>query len=166
MQDNNSPSEIAKRATILKDQGNAAYKAADVPLAVDSYTKALSEMRFVFPEEEKDQAQINNIRLVCYLNLAACQIRTQDFVGAKKSCSDALYLDPSNVKALYRRAQASAATLDFERAKRDITAAIKLSPSDNALRLEFANIKKGQEEYDKRAKEALSQMSKGMFSSK
>ena len=143
---------------MLKDQGNAAYKAADVPLAVESYKKALSYMRFVFPEEEKDQTQINNIRLVCYLNLAACQIRTRDYVGAKKSCSDALYLDPGNVKALYRRAQASAATMDFDRAKRDIISAIKLAPSDQALRQEFLNIKQGEEDYEKRAKEAMAQM--------
>ena len=143
---------------MLKDKGNAAYKASDVHAAANAYLEALDLMRFVFPEDEKDQAQINSIRLVCYLNRAACQIRLQDFVGTKKSCSDALYLDPSNVKALYRRAQASAATFDFDRAKRDILAAIKLAPSDPALRLEFTNIKTSEQEYEKRAKEALSKM--------
>jgi FK506-binding protein 4/5 len=159
----NSPSEVAERAKIMKDEGNRFYQSADHQAASDAYTRALDEMRFMFPESEADQNKINAIRLVCNLNRAACQLKLQDFAAAKQSCSDALYIDPTNVKALYRRSQAHTATFDFDRAYRDILAAIKQTPTDAALRAEFTKIKEAQEEYEKKTKAALAAFSKGMF---
>jgi peptidylprolyl isomerase len=97
------------------------------------------------------------------LNRAACQLKLQDYAGAKQSCSDALYIDPTNVKALYRRAQAASATFDFTRAKNDIISAIKQSPSDTSLRQEFTRIREAEIDYDKRTQEAFAQMSKAAF---
>ena len=147
----------------MKDEGNRFFQEGNHKFASEAYTRALDEMRFMFPEAEADQNTINSIRLVCNLNRAACQLKLQDFAGAKQSCSDALYIDPVNVKALYRRSQAHTATYDFDRAYRDILAAIKQTPSDTNLRAEFTKIKEAQEDYDKKAKAALAAFSKGMF---
>lgn len=100
---------------------------------------------------------------MCNLNRSACQLKIGDFAGAKQSCSDALYLDPKNVKALYRRAQANSGTYDFDRAYKDIIAAIKLNPADTTLRDEFNKIKERQTDYEKRTQEALAQLGKGLL---
>lgn len=50
------------------------------------------------------------------LNIAMCRIKLGDFVEAKSKCTDALAIDPDNVKGLYRRASALLETKDFEEA--------------------------------------------------
>lgn len=156
---------MAEKSTKLKEIGNKLFQNGAHQPASDAYTRALDNLRFIFPEEESEQEAINAIRLVCNLNRAACQLKLNLFAEAKHSCSDALYIDPSNVKALYRRAQASAATFDFDRAKRDLVAAIKLSPSDNTLRQELKNVQDKQIEYDKHSQAALAQFAKGAIGS-
>lgn len=166
LQHTRSPLEIADKSQKLKDLGNKLYQAGAHQPAADSYTRALDNLRFLFPEEESDQEVINGIRLVCNLNRAACQLKLNLFAEAKQSCSDALYIDPNNVKALYRRAQAHCSTFDFDRAKRDIVAAIKQSPQDTTLRAELKTIQERQAEYEKRSQEALAQFAKGAFTDK
>jgi cytochrome c-type biogenesis protein CcmH/NrfG len=52
----------------------------------------------------------------------------------------ALAVDANNVKALYRRAQAHRNRDDFDAATADISAAIKLAPTDRLLRAEVLAI--------------------------
>jgi len=46
------------------------------------------------------------LKLNTLLNIAACYIKSKDFESAFAACSEALKLDPYNIKALYRRARA------------------------------------------------------------
>ena len=57
-------------------------------------------------DEEKDQ--VKKIKVSTYLNIAACNIKTKVFKEAVLACDEALKLDPNNLKALYRRARATA----------------------------------------------------------
>ena len=41
-----------------------------------------------------------------HLNMAACQLQTGDFHTAVYNCTEALTMQPDNVKALFRRARA------------------------------------------------------------
>lgn len=76
-------------------------------------------------DEEKEQ--VRKIKISTYLNIAACNIKTKVFNEAVSACDETLKLEPDNLKALYRRARATAlpinagvpelqkATLDLEK---------------------------------------------------
>jgi Tfp pilus assembly protein PilF len=46
-------------------------------------------------------------RLACYLNIALAYMRQNQYSVGIQACSAALDVDPTNCKALYRRAQVS-----------------------------------------------------------
>lgn len=46
-----------------------------------------------------EQGKIEALKLVCYLNLAACNLKLNNARTAIDACNEALKLDPNNVKA-------------------------------------------------------------------
>jgi Tfp pilus assembly protein PilF len=53
-----------------------------------------------------DQREIDVNKVACLLNVAACNIAMKDYGQAVKHSTEAVELDPKNVKALLRRAKA------------------------------------------------------------
>lgn len=128
------------------------------------YSRALNNIRFVFPKEEEEKETIDRVKIICNLNRAACQIKLKNYSESKLSCDRVLLLEKNNVKALYRRAQALSSLNNFEKAIEDIIFAIKINPNDNSLRLELKKIKESQLKYNKETEQAMSKISKKMFS--
>jgi len=96
---------------------------------------------------------MDNIKLPCLLNLAACQIKLKSFSDCIITCSQALDVDTKNVKALYRRGQAHSGSGEFEKAKEDLTEAVQLSPNSKEIRLELEQLKKNIAAYKQKEKE-------------
>lgn len=74
--------------------------------------------------------------LNAFLNIAACNIKSKDFETAVLACEEVLKLDPSNVKAFYRKGRALSLPInsgveDFRKALLDMKRVIEL---------DFANI--------------------------
>jgi len=70
----------------------------------------------------------------CRLNLAACQLRYQNFTMAAVNCSKALEIDPNNVKGLYRRAQCNMKTGYEHAAVNDLKQALSLEPGNREIK--------------------------------
>lgn len=66
-------------------------------------------------------------------NLAATNIKLGEFTAAKKNCDDALTIDPKNVKALFRRAQAQMAGGNAEEAIVDLKSALQVDSRNAAV---------------------------------
>jgi tetratricopeptide (TPR) repeat protein len=49
---------------------------------------------------------LTHIKLNTYLNIAACNIKVKSYAEAILACDEALKLDPSNFRALYRKIRA------------------------------------------------------------
>lgn len=64
-------------------------------------------------------------------------LKTNNYEKAIENSNRVLEKDPNNVKALFRRAQAYAATKEFESAKRDLVAAAKIEPANSDVRKEY-----------------------------
>lgn len=75
----------------------------------------------------------------CYLNIAVTAFRLRDYKLSVSACNETLKIDPSNSKALYRRAQAyiapiSSGAAEQERAFADLKRAAAIDPESTAIR--------------------------------
>lgn len=64
--------------------------------------------------DRRAQEEINKNRLSVLLNLAAGHIAQKEFGAAARRCTEALALDPENIKALLRRAKAYTGRREYE----------------------------------------------------
>ncbi|KAD4584374.1 hypothetical protein E3N88_21975 [Mikania micrantha] len=102
--DMNTTQEKIEAAGKKKEEGNAFFKAG-------KYKKAVKR-------REKKQAKA--LKITCNLNNAACQLKLKEYKQAEKLCTKVLELESTNVKALYRRAQAYINVADLDLAELDI----------------------------------------------
>lgn len=63
------------------------------------------------------------------MNYAQCRLLDKDYYAVIEHCNEILELEPSNVKALYRRAKAHAGAWNPEEAIYDFQQAAELDPS-------------------------------------
>jgi len=111
--------EKIKAAAKKKELGNQFFKEGKFEEAAKTYTEALEFFKnaWGFGDEEKKQA--DEIKLPCFLNLAAAQLRTKEYSECVLNCHKSLDIDAANVKALFRRGQAYSRMNEFDRAKAD-----------------------------------------------
>ncbi|NXN73791.1 TOM34 protein, partial [Himantopus himantopus] len=109
-----------ERARTLKEEGNELVKKGNHKKAVEKYSESL---------------QLNQ-ECATYTNRALCYLALKQYKEAVQDCTEALRLDPKNVKALYRRAQALKELKDYKSSIADIKSLLKTEPKNTAaLRL-------------------------------
>ncbi|MBH0219687.1 tetratricopeptide repeat protein, partial [Listeria monocytogenes] len=101
-----------------------------------------------FSEEEKKAAKA--LKVSCNLNDAACKLKLKDYKQAAKLCTKVLDLESTNVKALYRRAQAYMNLVDLDEAEIDIKKALEIDPNNRDVKLEYKTLKEKMKEYNKK----------------
>ncbi|XP_064023817.1 mitochondrial import receptor subunit TOM34 [Pogoniulus pusillus] len=109
-----------ERARTLKEEGNELVKKGKHEKAVEKYSESLKL----------------NQECATYTNRALCYLSLKQYKEAVQDCTEALSLDPKNVKALYRRAQALKELKDYKSSIADIKSLLKTEPKNTAaLRL-------------------------------
>ncbi|NWU70846.1 TOM34 protein, partial [Pterocles burchelli] len=109
-----------ERARTLKEEGNELVKKGNHKKAVEKYSESLKL----------------NQECATYTNRALCYLALKQYKEAVQDCTEALRLDPKNVKALYRRAQALKELKDYKSSIADIKSLLKTEPKNTAaLRL-------------------------------
>jgi len=88
--------------------------------------------------DEEEKGMIQAMKVALYNNLAACYLSLNDLANARAACDEALLLDPSQAKALYRRAKAWISDInsgidEYKLAIEDLKKALELSPNDSAI---------------------------------
>lgn len=139
----------------LKNIGNTFFKSQNWEMAIKKYTKVL---RYVegsrAAAEDADGAKLQPVALSCVLNIGACKLKMSDWQGAVDSCLEALEIDPSNTKALYRRAQGWQGLKEYDQALADLKKAQEIAPEDKAIQAELLKVKqkiKAQKDKEKAA---------------
>ncbi|XP_067163841.1 mitochondrial import receptor subunit TOM34 isoform X2 [Apteryx mantelli] len=108
------------RARTLKEEGNELVKKGNHKKAIEKYSESL---------KLKQECATYTNRALCYLTLKQYKEAVQD-------CTEALRLEPNNVKAFYRRAQALKELKDYKSSIADINSLLKTEPKNTAaLRL-------------------------------
>ena len=107
------------------------------------------------PSIKQGDDQVKQLLITLHTNLSMVLLKQDKNKYARDAASKAIEIDPSHVKALYRRGVAFRAMGDVDAAKTDLKKAYKLDPSNTAVKKELVGIKKTLEEMKKREKANL-----------
>ncbi|KAG9149352.1 hypothetical protein Leryth_003322 [Lithospermum erythrorhizon] len=142
--------EKIEAAAAKKESGNALFKAGKYTRASKRYEKAAKFIEYdtSFSEDEKKQSKA--LKITCNLNDAACKLKLKDYKQAEKLCTKVLELESTNVKALYRRAQAYMNMADLDLAEFDIKKALEIDPDNRDVKLEYKTLKQKMKEFNKK----------------
>merc|ERR1711906_53609 len=88
--------------------------------AIDHYTKRLDTL-------QNDGKSGSDLALEAYANRAACYKQISNFDGVISDCTAVLEVDPENVKALIRRAQAFEGVERYRFALQDVKQVLGMS---------------------------------------
>ncbi|KAF1775477.1 Peptidyl-prolyl cis-trans isomerase, FKBP-type [Phytophthora cactorum] len=154
------PERIAA-AEDMKAAGNAHFNGEAFEEAVAEYEKALAVFKYLENkdpgwkkkgiedgdmlisdfkcDDPEDQKRLDALKVSCYLNIAVAKFKLKEYPVCSRACDDTLELDPQNVKAYYRRAQAlitpaSSGALEFDRAISDLQKAYAIDPENREVR--------------------------------
>ncbi|OQR86711.1 serine/threonine-protein phosphatase 5 [Achlya hypogyna] len=111
--DHQASDATKERAEAFKNQGNEALKEHKLALAVEMYTTAIS----LLPTA------------IYYSNRAAAHIKMESYGLALEDATVAIKLDPTYIKAYYRRASANLPLGHLKDALRDYRTVVKMKPS-------------------------------------
>lgn len=147
-----------------KDVGAALFRRGRYNLALGRYKRVMELFEFTDDEfkdkEQKDKAK--ELRKLCELNVAACQLKLGNFSEAKAACNGVLKEDSSNVKALFRRAQADLGLRNFEECIRDLRRVIDVDAQNREARKLLRDALAGQKEDAAKVKGLFAKMCAGL----
>eukprot|EP00316_Scyphosphaera_apsteinii_P023237 CAMPEP_0119320086 /NCGR_PEP_ID=MMETSP1333-20130426/51376_1 /TAXON_ID=418940 /ORGANISM="Scyphosphaera apsteinii, Strain RCC1455" /LENGTH=575 /DNA_ID=CAMNT_0007326697 /DNA_START=229 /DNA_END=1956 /DNA_ORIENTATION=+ len=135
-----SAETLLSRAEALKAQGNADFKASELGKACSAYqeavelltskkaAKALKEWWAVRQAHVQDSASPLLVSL--YTNLAACHNKLQQWESGILAANKALEIEPTSVKARFRRGVAKSNLGHFEAARRDLKEVLRIQPNN------------------------------------
>ncbi|XP_077233863.1 70 kDa peptidyl-prolyl isomerase-like isoform X2 [Tasmannia lanceolata] len=142
--------ERTEAAGRKKDEGNRLFKGGKYRQATKRYDKATDYVNEDGQYEEDDLKLVKFLRVSCWLNNAACNLKLSDFQEAIKLCSKVLDVESYNVKALYRRAQAYMGIFDLDLAELDVKKALEVDPQNREVKSIHKTLKQLQMECNKR----------------
>lgn len=114
---------------LFKEKGDEKYKNADFENAIVEYGKCISALKASGMGDSE-------LALKAYSNRAACYKQISNFDGVIEDCSAVLEVDPENVKALIRRAQAFEGVERYRFALQDVKTVLGL-PSHKVGKANF-----------------------------
>ncbi|XP_072551792.1 FKBP prolyl isomerase 16 [Salminus brasiliensis] len=131
-----------------RERGNFYFQREEYSMAAQAYCIALDVLtththdgRVCALEEEEE---VNDYRVKCLNNLAAAQLKLEQYSEALHTSQDVLFLDPNNVKALFRKGKLLSDKGDYEEAMETLKKALKLEPSTKAIHAELSKLVKRQ----------------------
>ncbi|KAM0822527.1 hypothetical protein ACQ4PT_071441 [Festuca glaucescens] len=142
--------EKIQAAAKKKEEGNVWFKMGKYAKASKRYEKAAKYIEYDSSYSEDEKKQSKALKISINLNDAACKLKLKDYKEAVKLCTKVLELESTNVKALYRRAQAYTALVDLELAELDIKKALEIDPDNREVKVAYKALKDKQREYNKR----------------
>lgn len=140
--------EIVEKAVLnIKESGNYYFKNKNYTDAARKYIKTLRYIDwYKLHNSNFTVDKIENIRITSILNLAASKLKTHNFREVIELC-DQVLTKKKCTKAFYRRAQAYMAMTEYEKAMRDLNAALSMEPDDLRIRNALEIVRKLKMDY-------------------
>jgi tetratricopeptide (TPR) repeat protein len=105
---------------LLRELGNAHFRGGRFDKAIDDYNKSLSVLPTVNSVENKHKSIVEEAFVFALINRAFCYHKTSRNHQCALDCSRVLRVDPSCVKALFRRAKAMFELGKYDRSLKDL----------------------------------------------
>merc|ERR1712007_267627 len=149
--------------TSRKEMGSTLFKQGRIALALERYKK-VAEM-FSYIDSMKDEtikSKAKELKRICELNKAACFLKLKEYTEAKKACDTVLKDQPSNVKAIFRRAQACYEMRDIQTCMLDLKHLVEIDAQNKEARALMKKAQVAQKEEDKKSKGLFTNMCKAL----
>ena len=141
-----------------KSLGTERFSAELYRAACFHYAKAVQYLVPIFLPDVEVPKEIEELKKVCYLNLAACQLKLQQYASVEGNCKKVLSVDQTNVKALYRYSSALLHMNRIDEAKVLLQKAREIEPRNGAVLTLLRETVQKLKEHDARMARALQPM--------
>ncbi|KAJ8271993.1 hypothetical protein COCON_G00108520 [Conger conger] len=140
-------SDRIRSANQKRERGNFFFQREEFDMAAQSYRMALyfltAEAR-VGEGTSVTEEEVQECRVKCLNNLTAAQMKLLQFDEALHTSQDVLFLDPFNVKALFRKGKLLSDKGEYQEAMETLKMALRLEPSTKAIHIELSKLVKRQ----------------------
>ena len=116
-----------------KEEGTELFKGKNFRPAAARYHKALTHASKFFDLSPDDEVEVSQVKLSLYLNLSQCYIKLENWDNTLRNVEEALKIDSSNSKALFRRSVAWEAKKEYDKALEDLKRAQAVYPDDTMI---------------------------------
>lgn len=100
--------------------------------------QANSQMPAESDDEKAKKAELKQMLLVSYLNLALCYLKVKKLKECIANCDNALSIDPMSIKAHFRKGLAFLPTQDYEKAIQQFDKVLELDPNNSEAKAKKA----------------------------
>ena len=150
--------EKLEQAESAKNRGSEFFQKGKYPLALKQY-KRVTQLVGPFVASDERNEKKDALLLAAYLNQAMTYLKLEQASQTISQCDLALEMDPSSVKAYFRRGLANYAMKEFPAALADFEKVLSLEENNAAARLQANRTLKAIREHQQREKQLFS----GMF---
>lgn len=141
-----------------KEVGNDLYKRKQVSMATSKYMKAIKLLEECSLQDEHEEKEMNQVLLKLYSNMTQCSLEQGQSGRAIKYARKVLYVDPKNVKALFRMGKAFMKESEFDRARDYFVKALRREPNNRDIKNGIIDLNKNVEKFKALEKEKCKEM--------
>ncbi|XP_015254612.1 PREDICTED: peptidyl-prolyl cis-trans isomerase FKBP8-like isoform X1 [Cyprinodon variegatus] len=132
-----------------RERGNFHFQREEFSLAARAYCVALDVLTTRTKDGDdvgmkEEEEEVREYRIKCLNNLAAAQLKLEQFSEALHTSRDVLTLQPNNVKALFRTGKLLSDKGEYKEAMEVLKQALKLEPTTKAIHAELSKLVKRQ----------------------
>jgi len=135
------PELLLIKAANHKEQGNNFFKEKDFDKAARSYRRGVNALKPLNKANTGDD-QVKALLVSLQTNLSMMCFKMSKYKQSMTVAGNVLKIDAKNVKARYRRAVAHRKLGNTDEAREDLKEALKLDPSNTAVKKELLSVKK------------------------
>jgi len=148
--------EIAEN---LRQIGNKLFTASNFAGAIEKYEKVIRYLSAANTDDDKEMEKIKSAKAPCYANSAACYLKLGQNRDAFIASEKGLEIDPTNVKVIFRKAQAQANLKEYDESLVTLREALKLDKENKEIKNFTEKVKKLHVAWKQKQQKAFS----GMF---
>jgi tetratricopeptide (TPR) repeat protein len=109
-----------------REHGKQLFQAGDYAAAFAVYERGVLICSGIYGVEPSVQEELTQLECLLDINMAMCQLKLHEYPAAMDQCRMALQLDPKNVKAHFRMAQAEVGMGEYGRAREQLNKCTEL----------------------------------------
>ncbi|KAJ9576797.1 hypothetical protein L9F63_006638 [Diploptera punctata] len=146
-----------------KIRGVELYNSGRIRDAFWRFSKGLKLLITMIPLDYENEIthsrdEILALRVILCNNIASCHLTHKNYPETIAMCNKVLQIEPSNIKALFRRATSEIELQNYEKAREDLNNIFGLEPENKAAKVKLNELLKKQKKYDAKLADAMKKL--------